>query len=228
MPTKINSKDAREIRESIQKLTAQLRRERKAISIFRQRIANHRRRVQKLEAWRRTRKAQLSRIRDRGPRRVVEQALLRVGQTESPAGSNKGPRIVSRCQDAILGYDGVAWCGCFVGYMLRVYGSIHTISSRIAYCPNIILDAKAGINGLKFCVKLTEGRAGDVACFDWNHDGIADHTCIIVENLGGGWYKTVEGNTSFDDSGSQSNGGCVALRKRHSSTMIAICRPRYS
>jgi len=50
---------------------------------------------------------------------------------------------------------------------------------------------------------------------------------FVVENLGGGSFRSVEGNTSFDNAGSQSNGGCVAVRTRSIRDVGAIARPAY-
>lgn len=225
-PKKVDPKDEADVQAAIERLTKRLRAERQENAVFRRAIQKNKSQIQKLEAWRRSRKGQLSKIRQPAARRVLEAALKCVGQTESPAGSNRGPGIVSKCQVEIIGYSGVAWCGCFTGYFLRKYAGL-PITSRNAYCPYTVADAKAGTNGYKTQVPLDKGAAGDVVTFDWQHDGVADHQGFILENLGNGWYKTLEGNTSFDDAGSQSNGGCVAIRKRYSADFAAICRPAY-
>lgn len=228
MPKKVNPRDEREVTDAINRLTTRLRAERADTSALRKAIAKNRAQIQKLEAWRRTRRKQLDKIRNRGARATVKAALKHVGTTEQPAGSNRGPGIIDKCQQSIIGYAGVAWCGCFAGYHAREVGGVKAINSRVAYCPFIDADSATGVNGFeRGHIPLDEGRPGDFAVFDWTHDGVEDHVAIIVENLGSGAYRTVEGNTSFDNAGSQSNGGCVALRTRHSSLFGCIARPNY-
>lgn len=230
-PKKVNVKDKKQVIDAIERLTARLRKERREQSRLRARIAKNHAQIQKLHAWRLTRKRQLAKLQFSGQRRVVEGALRWVGTTEQPPGSNKGPTIISKCQIEIIGYDGVAWCGCFAGWHAENLAGVGAIGARVAYCPFIDADSKAKTNGFVGQVPLGEGRPGDFAVFDWEKDGVEDHVGIIVENLGSGWYRVVEGNTSFDYTGgaaAQSNGGCVALKKRHSSTFGCIARPAYA
>ena len=49
----------------------------------------------------------------------------------------------------------------------------------------------------------------------------------IVERVENGKVYTIEGNTSFDDKGSQSNGGAVAEKKRSLSCIVGAYRPKY-
>ena len=63
-----------------------------------------------------------------------------------------------------------------------------------------------------------EGECGDIAVFCWGHEQPCyDHTGIIVENLGNGQYRTIEGND---------NGICTE-RIRSVDTMVGIIRPNY-
>lgn len=150
-----------------------------------------------------------------------------VGQTERPAGTNRGPGVVSTCQRAIIGYDGVPWCGCFVGYVLRLAG-VKGITSRIAYTPSIIEDGRAHRGGLAGIVAYANARPGDVVVFNFpGGDPVADHTGIVRAKLGNGQLATREGNTSSGSSGSQSNGGGVFDRTRTRSEVAAIIRPAY-
>jgi len=66
------------------------------------------------------------------PEAVVKAALAHVGKTESPADSNRGPGIISRCQRAMLGYDGFFWCGAFVGYFLEKTGGVPISRKRMS------------------------------------------------------------------------------------------------
>lgn len=223
----VDPKSEPDVKAAIERLTKRLRAERRENAAFRKAIAKNRAQIQKLEAWRRTRRRQLAKIHHPGARATVEAALKHVGRTESPPGSNRGVGIIDQCQIHWLGYAGFAWCGAFAGYHVQKHGGVDAITKRIVYCPWIDEDARAGVNGLLDRVPLDAGRPGDLCVFDWQHDGTEDHVGIIVENHGNGWYSCVEGNTSFDNSGSQSNGGAVALRKRHNSLFGLIARPAY-
>lgn len=226
-PKKVDRDNEADVKNAIDRLTKRLRAERQENRGYRALIAKNKAQIQTLEAWRRTRKRQLAKIKNRGARATVDAALRSVGVTENPPGSNRGPGIIDRCQMDIIGYAGVAWCGCFAGYHARRFGGVSGVSSRVAYCPYIDEDAQAHRNGFVGKVPLTEGQPGDFCVFDWEHDGREDHVGIIVENLGNGLYRTVEGNTSFDNNGSQANGGAVALRTRSSSLFGLIARPAY-
>ena len=50
--------------------------------------------------------------------------------------------------------------------------------------------------------------------FDWGH-GIAHVGMFLCHNSDGSSIQTIEGNTSFDEFGSQANGGAVAHKIRN-------------
>lgn len=233
MPT-VNPRDRAALEAALKRITEQLRAkrrkqhgDRKARKRLNRRITRRKLRLQKLVAWRRTRRRQLARLTLSGQRRVVEQAYKCVGVVESPAGSNRGPHPITTCQDHILGYSGVAWCGCFAGWLIEVYAGVNAIGSRVAYCPYIEEDGRLGRNGMAKIVGDNDGRPGDLAVFDWTQDGTEDHVEVIVKNKGGGLYENVGGNTSFEGArGSQSDGGCVAIRQRSARDFV-IVRPDY-
>lgn len=232
MTSKVNTKDAAELKARIAELTAKLNAQRNALKKQSALAKATAARIHKLAAWRAARKIQLAKLA-KGPKRALTEGMRFVGQTEKPAGSNKGPGIVSLCQKELIGYDGVAWCGCFGAYLLRHFGGVK-VTTRMAYCPYNVTDAISAqssgkvVNGWKGTRDKNRGRPGDCAMMDWQHDGVADHFVIIVENLGNGAYKTLEGNTSFDSAGSQSNGGCVAIKTRYAADIAAICIPAYA
>lgn len=224
---KIDPHNKADLDKRIAELTARLRANANEGAHARRVVRKLQAQRHKLKAWRALRSKQLAALQEGPRKRVLKAALACVGQTENPAGSNKGPGIVSLCQKDIIGYDGVAWCGCFGGYHLKHSGGV-AVTSRIAYCPFNVTDAIARANGWAGVrADKTTGQPGDCAMMDWQHDGTADHFVIIHRYLGGGWYETVEGNTSFDNAGSQSNGGCVAIKKRHVNDMQAVCIPAY-
>lgn len=158
---------------------------------------------------------------------VVRAALKYVGQSESPAGTNRGPGIISRCQKAMLGFDGFFWCGAFVGYFLEKTGGVPISRKRIVYTPAIVADARAKVNGFSGWHPPEAARPGDLALFDWNsHDGVtANHVELVVRNLGGGRLECVGGNTS---KGGQNNNGGGIYRQERRTGLIGVARPRYA
>jgi hypothetical protein len=158
---------------------------------------------------------------------VVQAALRYVGKTEMPAGTNRGPGIISRCQKAMLGYDGYFWCGAFVGYFLEQTGGVAISHRRIVYTPSIVSDARAKVNGFSGWHPVADARPGDLALFDWNsHDDVsANHVELVIRNLGGGRLECVGGNTS---KGGQNNNGGGIYRQERSGGLIGVARPRYA
>jgi hypothetical protein len=161
------------------------------------------------------------------PDAVVRAALKHVGKTESPAGSNRGQGIISRCQKAMLGFDGFFWCGAFVGYFLEKTGGVPISRKRIVYTPAIVADAKAKVNGFSGWHPVEKARPGDLALFDWMPgDGVpANHVELVVRNLGGGRLECVGGNTS---KGGQDNNGGGIYRQERKFGLIGVARPRYA
>ena len=158
---------------------------------------------------------------------VVKAALKHVGETERPAGTNRGPGIISRCQKAMLGYDGYFWCGAFVGYFLERTGGVPISRKNIVYTPAIVADAQSKVNGFSGWHPPEHARPGDLALFDWHaNDGVpANHVEIVVRNLGGGLLDCVGGNTS---KGGQDNNGGGVYRQQRKAGLIGVARPRYA
>lgn len=155
-----------------------------------------------------------------GPRAVVAWLEKQIGITEQPYGSNWGPHI----EDWIryTGYTGpVFWCGCLTCYaVVEIGGAKIPARSRLGFDGYINADAAAGQNGLRR-VSLDDARAGDIVTWDFHHIS----TC--VGPVSGGCIPTIDGNTSSDDAGSQSNGGGVFAKNRSVSSVVTVARPAY-
>lgn len=128
--------------------------------------------------------------------------LTQVGVKESPAGSNR------QKYGAWYGANGLPWCAMFQSYSAHQVG----LPFRYAYVPAVVADARAGKNGLHL-VHSSDVFEGCFVCFDWPGEspGLADHIGCFQRwvNKGAGQFATVEGNTSPDSGGDQSNGGEV-------------------
>lgn len=145
-------------------------------------------------------------------------ALQQVGRHEDAGRPNRGAWVDGL--QKLFGVQGVAWCGCFA---LRAawHGGAKLDDGGI-YTPNIYNGAKRGINGYAKLVSYSEAEPGDLVLFKWPgiSDDVCDHVGVYV---GGG--RTVEGNTSPGNGGSQNNGGGVYLRSRGTGNVAGVARP---
>lgn len=155
-----------------------------------------------------------------GGKKAIDWAKSKVGTTESPAGSNWGPRIGEWIK--FTGYTGpVPWCGCFAAFaVVKIGGARIPNRIRLGYTGYIVADARSGRNGLRE-VSSASARAGDIVVFDFGHIG-------LIKHVDGSTLYTVEGNTSAGESGSQANGGGVFERVRSLGDVVVIARPDYA
>jgi hypothetical protein len=65
-------------------------------------------------------------------------------------------------------------------------------------------------------ISIGDAQEGDIVFFQFDNDAQPDHVGIVVKNMKRiKALRTVEGNTSSDNNGSQSNGGGVYLKNAH-------------
>jgi peptidoglycan hydrolase-like protein with peptidoglycan-binding domain len=146
--------------------------------------------------------------------KALNKAKPEIGTKESPSGSN---RVKYSTWYGIIG----PWCAMFVTWCYDGVGSkAFTRGSRYAYVPNIISAARLGGRGLAL---TSNPEPGDLVCFDWNRDRIADHVGIFEKwiNRSAGTFYAIEGNTSTSNN---SNGGQVMRRNRNRSLVQAFVR----
>ena len=165
---------------------------------------------------------------------IIEFAEREIGTTEFPAGSN---RVKYNDWYYPVGHDYFRvsipwhWCGTFVSYIYH-YASQHLdVSNPLYDLPN----RPNGVTELGFHYVPTfdnwakkhgkttlNPKEGDIVLFDWNKDGLEDHTGIFVKWHNSNQFWCIEGNTSDSNKGSQSNGGGVYLRLRHKSLVSSF------
>lgn len=161
---------------------------------------------------------------------VMRIALRQYAYKESPAGSNNTK------YGKAFGMNGQPWCFIFewwCGEQAEVSNPFPH-NANAAYGQDEIVTKKGG----KWVMEKTASNAtkkkglsrvkyGDCVDFDFGKGNkYRQHTALAV-GRSGDYYVCIEGNTSFGDSGSQSNGGCVALRFRHYTQVCSIARPKY-
>lgn len=113
-----------------------------------------------------------------------------------------------------------AWCGTFVSH-----------SFNFAGMPLGTIDYQRGFASCRYAVEhvakwgriVTVPKPGDVVFFDWNGDGVFDHTGIFIEDIGKGLFKSIEGNTSI---GNNSDGGEVMIRSDRKYKQAIFIRPK--
>lgn len=164
-------------------------------------------------------------IRARAPKpssrgSAVAWANARVGITERPAGSNRGPQIDA--WQSAFGFRGVAWCGLMVGNALRAAG-VKGVTSRIASVALIEDDARARRGPFRGWSAGNGVMRGDLVVIG----GRGTHVELVVQRHGDGTCSTIGGNTSFGPGGSQSNGGAVARRRRSRGEITGYALVRY-
>ena len=158
--------------------------------------------------------------------KAVNWAKARVGITEHPAGSNRGPRITAWQEMSGYPGGGVPWCQCFVNASAYVGTRKRLNPATIGgYTVSVVEMANNGEHGLKR-ISLNEARPGDWLYFNFPGGESVDHVGLFMSRDGDTVF-TIEGNTSSGNSGSQSNGGGVFRRERDRSLIAAVVRPPF-
>ena len=135
--------------------------------------------------------------------KLIEIATKEIGVVEEPINKVKYNDWIYQKPTSGKSY---AWCGAFVSWVFNEAG---LNLGRI--------DLSRGFVGCPFAVKnihkwgklVTVPTEGCVVFYDWDGNGVFDHTGIFVKDLGKGLFEAIEGNTSFKDN---SNGGMVMRR----------------
>ena len=149
---------------------------------------------------------------------VILEARKHLGYVEGPNKDN--------IFGAWYGANHSPWCACFVSYCLNQTGQGDLIKgAQTAKGFNSCGKGIAFFKAKKAWFPVAEAHVGDVAFFDWDHDGEQDHTGIVTQvDVPGKRIKTIEGNTSDT---SHSNGGVVKETWRSFGVIMGVGRPAY-
>lgn len=165
---------------------------------------------------------------------VMRLALQQYHITESPAGSNKVKYNTWYYGRPVRG-DGYPWCATYESWCGEKAEGDNPIyrSANAGDIQDMTVKHKGGKYILKHTTDSKKKKAalskiefGDQISFNFNGGWNRNHTGYII-GVWGNYLYCIEGNTSFDDSGSQSNGGAVAYRKRYYTTNVCTTRPKY-
>lgn len=86
----------------------------------------------------------------------------------------------------------VEWCACFVSWCANKCGYLDTFIPKFAGCSTGVQWFKARN---QWADRTITPEPGMIIFFDWDRDGVPDHTGI-VEKSENGYVYTIEGNTS--------------------------------
>ena len=142
----------------------------------------------------------------------LNRAVPEIGTTESPPNSN---------QCKYTSWYGMVgpWCAMFVTWCDQLGANPSASfkrSSRYAYVPYIVSDARMGYNGLSI---TSDPKPGDLVCFDWDWNGEFDHVGIFEKWTSKPSFNCIEGNTSTSNN---SNGGEVMRRTRNQNSQDTV------
>ena len=119
---------------------------------------------------------------------VLATAMKHRGTIEAPPGSNRTPF------GADYGWNGVAWCKIFVSRMgFEVAGDYDLLGKFAGTIACAQWWQKQGRFG-------AEPRPGATVFFDWKggrNIGAIDHIGLVIEDLGNGRVRTIEGNAAI-------------------------------
>ena len=148
---------------------------------------------------------------------IVEIALGKLGYKE--AGNN----------DTIFGkwygLNNQPWCAIFISWC---FAQLNESNKIAAQTKKGFASCDAGLKWFAKKNKLVpvgQAREGDIVFFQFDIDAQPDHVGIVISNDGKKYLRTIEGNTSEDKKGSQSNGDGVFKKKRSYATVMAVARP---
>ncbi|MBQ3322638.1 MAG: CHAP domain-containing protein [Firmicutes bacterium] len=126
---------------------------------------------------------------------VVSTAVAWLGCKES----NKSNKPIVDLYNSNMGTKfsyTTAWCAIFVSAVAIKSGTT-SIIVRGSYCPTVINVYKnSKVSNYKYGAGASYvPKAGDVIFFDWNRNGVPDHTGLVA-SVSGSTIKTIEGNYS--------------------------------
>ena len=141
-----------------------------------------------------------------------------IGTTEFPANSNK------QKYGKEYGLNGAPWCVIFIwwAFAQAKASSLFYGGNKTASCGELKAYGKKVVQWV-----ATNYRPGDLVMMNFKGGTTPQHIGFLVKVEDGKFY-TIEGNTSIDSKGSQSNGGAVAEKVRTSNQIVGAYRPIYN
>jgi hypothetical protein len=147
-------------------------------------------------------------------------------------GNNQGPYVAMiQRLGSELGVGPWPWCAATTSWAYRCAGwkswAAFVKAEHEAWVPAWLAAARAGKYGMSIVTNPRLARRGDAITFDWNGgDGTPDHIGLIRSRPNPATLnvRTVEGNTSPGEAGSQDDGGGMWLRTRNAARPQLLIR----
>ena len=139
-------------------------------------------------------------------------ATKEIGTVEQPKNSNNVKYNTWYYGKPVRGSD-YKWCMVFVQWCFDKVG--HKLPYKTASCSGLLnwYQSKSPER------VVSKPKSNDIIIYTFGHTG------IFEKDNGDGTITAIEGNTSADNNGSQSNGGGVFRRKREKTLVKAYIRP---
>lgn len=124
-------------------------------------------------------------------------------------------------RDVYPGYQGQAWCACFVSWCFMKAFGLETAKKLLKHWPYVYCPTLGNL-----FTRNANPKIGDIVIF--YHNGTFTHTGLVTAVVGDRFY-TIEGNTS-GASGIIANGGGVCAKSYLNSKLpgTKFCTPDYS
>ncbi|MFD4141573.1 peptidoglycan-binding protein [Streptomyces sp. NPDC058572] len=146
-----------------------------------------------------------------------------IAAASADVGYKEGPNNKTK-HGAWYGLDYNPWCDMAVSLWAANSGNASVVG-KFAYCPSHVNWFRA--RG-QWVAKNATVRRGDIVFYSWDGGPLADHVGIVTEDSPAGHdIKTIEGNTSSGNAGSQGNGDGCYRRTRTRSQVLGFGRPAY-
>lgn len=152
--------------------------------------------------------------------KVIAVAEAEVGRTEYPPNSNLTP------YGQAYGLNGYPWCVMFLWDIFRRAGEAMSFygGAKTASCSQLY----RWYNDMGLTVPVEEAQRGDIIFLNFEGKTEKDHVGLATRVMGAGRVRTIEGNTTPGEEGSQDNGGSVAIKTRLAPQIVGVARPMYT
>lgn len=153
--------------------------------------------------------------------KTIEIATLELGVCEQPVNRVKYNTAYYGREVSGSAYP---WCVTFLWWVFQQAGERMSFfgGGKTASCGTLLRWYRE--QGLTAPVEQV--KVGDIVILNFSGTKETQHCGYVIERAGN-TIKTVEGNTSPGEEGSQSNGGCVAKKTRFPYQIVDVCRPQY-
>lgn len=157
-------------------------------------------------------------------KRVIEVAMAEVGTTEYPKNSNNVKYNTEYYGHEVSG-SLFPYCVVFLWWVFKHANESLAFfgGAKTASCGTLLYWYDQ--NGMT--VDKSDIKPGDIVILNFSGTKETQHCGLVTDVLSPTVFKTIEGNTTPGEEGSQDNGGSVAVKTRYSYQVVGVCRPDY-